>query len=257
MLLSTHRRPLKQQGFTLVELSIVLVIIGLLIGGVLVGRDLIYNARIKKVINELQQYQIAFNAFREKYDCIAGDCINATNFLGTDSNGCPSGGGTAGVCNGNGNGLIETCFTGEALNAWRHLAKSNFITGNFLGSGGCASLVINNNIPGSAYASSIGFNLTTPNVGIGYPGATASWNVVIQLGAVSTTVFDQLWGAGLIAPDAQALDRKMDDGTAAGGIMYSTNSYYPSAANSNTTCLTAGNYSSSTTTGCTVYWKIY
>ena len=60
-------------GFTLVELSIVLVIIGLIIGGVLVGRDLITAATVRAQIAQIEKYQTAVNTFRGKYGYLPGD----------------------------------------------------------------------------------------------------------------------------------------------------------------------------------------
>lgn len=68
-------------GFTLIELSIVLVIIGLLVGGVLVGRDLIRAAQEKRLIADIQSIQTAANTFRLKYSCLPGDCANASQFF--------------------------------------------------------------------------------------------------------------------------------------------------------------------------------
>ncbi len=66
------------EGFTLVELSIVLVIIGLIVGGILVGQDLITAARIRAQISQIEKYNSALNAFRVKYNAIPGDMIPGT-----------------------------------------------------------------------------------------------------------------------------------------------------------------------------------
>lgn len=81
------------KGFTLIELAIVMVIIGLIVGGVLTGRDLIRTAGLRKDISEFHQLDTAVNTFRLKYNCLPGDCINAASYL-------------TGATNGNGDGWI-------------------------------------------------------------------------------------------------------------------------------------------------------
>ncbi|MFO0388554.1 MAG: type II secretion system protein [Alphaproteobacteria bacterium] len=71
----------RQQGFTLIELSIVLVIIGLVTAGVLVGKDLINQAELRSIITDVEKYNTAVNTFKVKYCCLAGDCPFATDFL--------------------------------------------------------------------------------------------------------------------------------------------------------------------------------
>ena len=64
-----------RDGFTLIELSIVLVIVGLLVGGVLVGQDLIRAAKIRSQIGQIEQFTLASQAFRLKYDSKPGDML--------------------------------------------------------------------------------------------------------------------------------------------------------------------------------------
>ena len=66
-----------QQGFTLIELSIVLVIIGLIVGGVLVGRDMIQAATIRAQVAQIEKYNAAVNTFRLKYNGLPGDMLPA------------------------------------------------------------------------------------------------------------------------------------------------------------------------------------
>jgi prepilin-type N-terminal cleavage/methylation domain-containing protein len=91
-------------GFTLVELALVLVIIGLVIGGVMVGQDLIFSAKIRAQIKQVEEMETAYNTFKVKYNCTAGDCANATEFFGTtDAQGNA-------VNNGNGDGIIKGTY---------------------------------------------------------------------------------------------------------------------------------------------------
>src|SRR6187549_3006919 len=62
-----------QKGFTLIELSIVLVIIGLIVGGVLVGRDLIKAAQLRKQISQITDVNLGANTFKLKYNALPGD----------------------------------------------------------------------------------------------------------------------------------------------------------------------------------------
>ena len=71
-------------GFTLIALSLVLVIIGLLVGGILVGRELIRAAELCADISAVDKFDAAVNAFRLKYNCLPGDCHNFVTFLWYD-----------------------------------------------------------------------------------------------------------------------------------------------------------------------------
>ncbi|WP_152054195.1 type II secretion system protein [Tautonia marina] len=83
-----HRPSFPRAGFTLIELSIVLVIIGLVAGGVLLGRDLIEAAETRSIMSQLERYEVAVSTFRTKYNCLPGDCPIATQLgLGPNGNG--------------------------------------------------------------------------------------------------------------------------------------------------------------------------
>ncbi len=125
-------------GFTLVELSIVLVIIGLIIGGVLVGRDLINSATIRSQIAQIEKYNAAVNTFRGKYGYLPGDIPNPV----ASQYGFVARGQYAGE--GDGNGVLEAVTgdwagnnncckqaTGENPMFWMDLSTAKLIDGGF------------------------------------------------------------------------------------------------------------------------------
>lgn len=126
-----YRSYKRSQGFTLIELSIVLVIISLLVGGVLVGQDLIKAAERRAFAKDMVEIATAANTFKLKYNCYAGDCPNATNFFGKNTTLCNSHAGTAaspGTCNGNGDKLpYSSGGNSDGSYFWHHLVLANLI----------------------------------------------------------------------------------------------------------------------------------
>ena len=82
--MNTHNVQ-NQKGFTLVEIAIVLVIIGLLLGGVLKGQELITNSKIKSVTQDLEGIAAAYYAYQDRTGTIAGDTDNDGQ-INTDAN---------------------------------------------------------------------------------------------------------------------------------------------------------------------------
>ncbi len=115
----------RQSGFTLVEIAIVLVIIGLLIGGVLKGREMITNAKIKRIENDFAGLSAAIYAYQDRYGVLPGDDPAAsTRFTGTWRS----------SDNGNGNGNISGGWSStnngqESRKIWKHLRGAGLISG--------------------------------------------------------------------------------------------------------------------------------
>ena len=113
----------KQHGFTLIEIAIVLVIIGLLLGGILKGQELITSARVRNLISQQDGIKAAFFGFQDRYRALPGDYTQAS----TNVNGV--------ALNGNGNGQIEVAApTGtitEHILVWDHLSHAGFINGAY------------------------------------------------------------------------------------------------------------------------------
>ena len=115
----------RQSGFTLVEIAIVLVIIGLLIGGVLKGREMITNAKIKRVENDFAGVSAAIYAYQDRYGVLPGDDPSAsTRFSGTwrTSDNGNGNGNIAGGWNSTNNGV-------ESRKIWKHLRGAGLIAG--------------------------------------------------------------------------------------------------------------------------------
>lgn len=216
---------LKSNGFTLVELSVVLVIIALLVGGVFVSQSLIRSAELREVIGEYDRYSKAIKEFSDKYQALPGDMTNAQTIWGSDSS-CPN---TATnttpkivTCNGNGNGqigssstagVLDTSYSYEWFRAWQQLSNAGLIEGKFTGvkastTDGDAGIAVN--VPQSKF------------------GKKSGWTLYYYLNTATTTT---IWGDNyghvfafggdtasvtndpVISPfDALSIDSKIDDG---------------------------------------------
>ena len=117
-----------RSGFTLIEVAIVLVIIGLLLGGVLKGQELITGARVRNLIQQQDGVKAAYFGFLDRFRALPGDYGQATaNITGIAAGPC----GTP-TANGNGDGNGQITATGnENTLVWEHLSKAGFINGTY------------------------------------------------------------------------------------------------------------------------------
>jgi prepilin-type N-terminal cleavage/methylation domain-containing protein len=178
-----------QAGFSLIEMAVVLIVIGLIIGGVLKGQELIEAAKIKAVLTQLNEYRLAVSTFMERYDGLPGDFNQAKAYI-KDS-----------LKNGNHNGLIEgegLAPDSEAGQFWQHLAAAELIAQ-----------------PGVQEGQALGFGKGVPAARIGggvtvtshpYLDMPGNWFV---LGSANGTRGN---GALLTPFQAMNLDKKTDNG---------------------------------------------
>ncbi|MBT4879201.1 MAG: prepilin-type N-terminal cleavage/methylation domain-containing protein [Alphaproteobacteria bacterium] len=212
------KRKFIKRGFSLVELSIVLIIIGLLLGGVSVGSKLIKAAKISSIINDLTEYERALYSFELAYDALPGDMNNASSFWTSSQDG-------------DGDSLIKTsCISGpnnlENLIAFEHLSSSKIISGDYSGlgyvSGSQSELPLAGyNVPELAIASAV----------ISY-SYLASWYIynsgtlinfernLISAGLAHTSCSST--NLNVFKPvDVKTIDSKIDDGYPDTGLLVS------------------------------------
>ncbi len=212
-------------AFTLVELSIVLVILGLLTGGILAGKSLIRASELRSVMTEYTNYKTAIFTFKDKYFALPGDMTNATAFWGA-AHATPAtcvatvGSGTE-TCNGDGDLTIilggeDASERGEGYMFWQHLGNAGLIEGRYTGMAGPSSDdddLIGENVPASKLDGGA-WNIENYGVwGGGFLDFAGDYgNHNFEFGA-KDTVYDEDTDAPLLTPtEAYGIDSKIDDG---------------------------------------------
>lgn len=230
-----------KNGFTLVELSIVLVIIGLIVGGILTGQELIHAAGVRATISQITTYNTAVNTFQNKYNALPGDFVNTAKYIPDTNLITPNALCGSGWFNvkGDGDGLIGYIQGGPSSSFgissgvgvsvysdpptnqrkvynehglfWGSLAILGLIEGNYTS---CASGSIQMNPSFPAMKSN-------SNYGIFAYGNANDANNYYQLGVnVMSTVPGLCNTNNSFSPgNAFAIDSKMDDGNPVTGIV--------------------------------------
>lgn len=214
-----------QQGFTLIELSIVLVIIGLIVGGVLVGQDLIKAAEQRALISQIEKYNSAVNTFRGKYNGVPGDLaqqqaasfglfqLTSANALGQgDGNGLIEGGNTSG----------SAAPVGEVLTFWRHLSDASLVDGSYgvvgpslitaAGATTGAVTEVSRSLP-LAKLGPAGFVTVYSVSGLNY------YHVIPMTGIAAGAFGGTATASGMTPTQAYNIDAKLDDGSPLTGIV--------------------------------------
>ena len=212
--MQTHR---VRAGFTMIEMSVVLVVIGLITSGIFVGLELIRSSQLRSVAGEYEQYLHATKQFQDKYTALPGDMSNASSVW-------------SGAHNGDGDGRIGsvtdptagvTSNNAEWTYAWNHLSGAGLIQGTYTGT---SCITLNTCIPASRL-----------------PGA--GWQILyyLQTADVADPSGEHLWGdqyghilrfgksstgtstlTSILTPqEARDIDAKLDDGMPGTGIIRS------------------------------------
>ena len=219
-----------QKGFTLIEMSIVLVIIGLIIGGILKGQEIIESSRSKNVLSEIERIRAATNTFIDRYKALPGDFALAQNAAAAQARISTS----AQVVNGNGDGIVSgasvpttkatiSALTGGAAGAagtaenvpfFTHLSAAKLIGGVTVSNAAQASFGETSAVPAAAFPGT-GFTLVygTDNDVAGAE-LTAHW-LRLHKGT------PQVPAAGLLAKQLQSIDVRIDDGLPSNGAVRS------------------------------------
>lgn len=220
--LSASRRH--SGGFTLVEFALVILVIGLVVGGVVIGRELIRSAQMRAFVSQVGALDTAVTIFKSKYDCIPGDCEVAVDLELGEAGGEGD--------DGNGNGAIDvvtnlgTDIGVETRSFWYHLGRAGLLA------------------TPPAQGTTPGINsppLALPGNGVGAFRAGGLWLVnqyrsrfLNNPGFEAGELIEPAWltvtdtrGTEVVGPyfgsDASAIDSKMDDGFPARGNIQMSN----------------------------------
>lgn len=258
-----------QKGFSLVELSVVLVILTLLVAGVSGGNKLVEHAQIRNAILKANNFQMVFNSFFMQYNAVAGDMANAYDYFTN----CGDAGTENGQCDGD--GFIE--YGPENHKAWRNFNLAGMLPGMYSGvqNGSAPLTVAGDNVPesgikkggcfswemadGSSWSQSYG------------SGRAQILNLGSALGANGSDIPSHCFGGGLLSPaHARNIDKKIDDGLpSSGDIMSRDDTLNNNIANTapseglrvggtGDNCYSSGKYSAGSggDIGCALFFKV-
>lgn len=249
-----HNTP--QNGYTFLELSVVIMILALVAGGIYVAQAMVRTSHLNRILSEYDTTIKAFSEFHEKYYAYPGDMNNAESFWGSDA-GCPT---TAynivpkiPTCNGNGDGKIGNSTTGgvsslshEWFRAWQHMANAGFLNGQFTGAQGPDGPyhavpgvnVLGTSIKGAGWTLFY-LNNTTSNLAL-WPD---QYGHLLILGAEGNNAMSlQPFISG---SEARALDAKIDDGRPGTGYIRAFRTSVLPNCTMNDTSQTAQSYNTS------------
>lgn len=201
-----------QSGFTLIEIAIVLVIIGLLLGGVLKGQELINSAKVKNLAGDFKNIPVFIYGYQDKFKALPGDDKDVDAHLGATL--CtPTCVATAGT---HGNGVIEGNWNdiladdSEAFRFWQHVRLAGLAPG-------ATATNASDYIPQNAAGNDIGIQAGTAPNSVTAPVKDTNGNAIRGSYVICS--------AGILGKFAKQMDTMMDDGNTATGSMLATPNY--------------------------------
>lgn len=212
----------RQRAFSLIELSVVLAVLGLLAGAVVAGRSVIEAATLRGIARDGENYAKAVGLFKQKYNALPGDFAGAVALWGSDPHGCPRPYNASnindkpnGTCDGDGNGHIQFSNSEELYRGWQHMKNAAMIDAQVAGGVGLGgNAQIGYNVPESPKrngAYSLAHKVVTYNL-------NHRNEVMILFGAAAGALTNN----GAITPgQAQNIDQKNDDGNPSTGNVIS------------------------------------
>jgi prepilin-type N-terminal cleavage/methylation domain-containing protein len=201
------------RGVSLVELSIVIAIIGLLLAATFSGLSIKKSSEMRSFATDISMYQNAVEGFFSKYGALPGDMPDAWTYWDDGTNTVC--GTTATECNGNNDGVIDIGTTGgsdsESYRFWQHLLLAEFIGGGYTGKATTSMQAdIGINIPASK-RTKVGYSVYSADTGGGARNE-------INLGAFWASNLNK--NSALTPAEALAIDMKDDDGIPATGSIH-------------------------------------
>jgi prepilin-type N-terminal cleavage/methylation domain-containing protein len=211
-MLSTNKTE-QIKGFTLIELSIVVVVISIIIGGIIAGQSILDGAKRQAVVKELKNYEQAVGTFVLQYSDLPGDIDNASAYWSAASDG-------------DGDGEIDD-HDGEGVYIWNHLSRAELVSNYYDGTyADLATSVPQSDGGAFYYKAAYAGNSATKNWGISDNSIYGKQGNFFGIGSDRNTLSSYDYAGGMFnAEETKSIDQKIDDGKASSGRLVALRGY--------------------------------
>lgn len=235
----------------------VIVMSGLLMGGLLIGRNYLRSSELRSIVTQYTSITSAVDAFKSKYTSIPGDMPDAQSYWGV-AHATPAtcvttaSISTRATCNGDGDGVLEMATAGsnEVFRFWQHLANAGFLIGEYDGitRGSTAYAATTANSPSGKITGSLWFANNWGQQTSATVMFDGLYNNGLEFG--SAVVNYDPYGGILRAQEARGIDEKIDDGRPATGKLVLRQSNVSNCTSATLTSDTTATYKASSATLC-------